>query len=509
MNGESVSLNYEALDKSYNLIDQFLVCFDESVSFLDTFQEILAEEERAMEEKKEALFQEKESLVSLQTSLEAEQKDIESQMVTLRNEIRLIISSNQGKPPEEQEDYSGLQASLDQLSRKSQENAEQLRIIQNELQLIDSYMSDIDLYLSNISSCMADNERYLDSYQDGIPNVTLLKERLMESFQLIEQMSKQDADVFHSSSLSMTSENHVYDGVRWLSGSNQATIATLWANQGKNYDHGVAYITDEKGVKRYLISASQAYGKVGDAIDIALKDGTVLPCLISDAVYSDSLLQYQVESGSTTVPWDIESGVIIKNQSETIFINTSSNETGGNIFQSSAVSSSVSSPRTVPLWNYSNVENNGNDNLVYTVVSGCDYVFPFEKNVDYRITSHVGNRNAPAANASTNHKGTDIGVPVGTKVHSLYSGTVLNTGSASGYGKWVQIMQDDGVLVTYGHVSKWDYFNVGDRVNRGDVIANSGNEGISTGPHLHLQLEKDGQILNSEYYLQNPSYLGY
>ncbi len=140
-----------------------------------------------------------------------------------------------------------------------------------------------------------------------------------------------------------------------------------------------------------------------------------------------------------------------------------------------------------------------NPDLIQSAQTG--YVFPFEKGVDAPVTSSVGYRNAPTAGASSNHKGTDIGVPVGTPIHSLSSGTVLHAGPASGYGQWVQIQQDDGKIVTYGHISKYDYFSEGDRVNAGDVVALSGNEGVSTGPHLHLQIEdSDGNIYSAEDY---------
>ena len=144
-----------------------------------------------------------------------------------------------------------------------------------------------------------------------------------------------------------------------------------------------------------------------------------------------------------------------------------------------------------------------NPNLIY---SDSGYVFPFEKGVDAPVSSSVGNRSQPTAGASTNHKGTDIAVPVGTEVHSLSSGTVVNAGrsDAGGFGNWVRVQQDDGNYVIYGHVSKSDFYQVGDRVEAGDVVALSGNEGVSTGPHLHLQINSaDGTVLNSEYIFQD------
>jgi murein DD-endopeptidase MepM/ murein hydrolase activator NlpD len=129
------------------------------------------------------------------------------------------------------------------------------------------------------------------------------------------------------------------------------------------------------------------------------------------------------------------------------------------------------------------------------------YVFPFAVCVDAPVTSSVGPRNAPLAGASTNHKGTDIGVSYGTEIHAISGGTVINAGrgDAGGFGNWVRIRQDDGNVVIYGHVSKSDYFSVGDRVEAGEVIANVGSEGYSTGPHLHLEIhDPNDNILNSE-----------
>ena len=138
-----------------------------------------------------------------------------------------------------------------------------------------------------------------------------------------------------------------------------------------------------------------------------------------------------------------------------------------------------------------------NENLKVSSISG--YVFPFANGVKAPVTSQVGLRNRPTAGASTNHKGTDFGVPVGTEIHSLSSGTVLNTGATQGYGQWVRVQHDDGNIAIYGHLSQSNFYNPGDRVNAGDVIALSGNTGVSTGPHLHLQIETpDGGILDSQ-----------
>ena len=136
------------------------------------------------------------------------------------------------------------------------------------------------------------------------------------------------------------------------------------------------------------------------------------------------------------------------------------------------------------------------------------YVSPFKVTDDTRISSHVGFRVAPETSqghGSSNHKGMDIAVPIGTEIHSINSGVVINAGNATGFGKWVQVQQDDGNVVTYGHVSNASIVSVGQRVEAGDVVAISGNEGNSSGPHLHLQVNKGdyhGEVIDPEYYLR-------
>lgn len=127
-----------------------------------------------------------------------------------------------------------------------------------------------------------------------------------------------------------------------------------------------------------------------------------------------------------------------------------------------------------------------NPNYIYSA-KYPGYVFPFEKGVNAPVTSHVGRRTAPTEGASTNHQGTDIGAANGTEIHAIYSGKVVTSGSFGGYGNCVRIQQDDGNLTYYGHCSKTTV-QVGERVEAGDVVGNVGSTGVSTGPHLHLEI---------------------
>ena len=68
---------------------------------------------------------------------------------------------------------------------------------------------------------------------------------------------------------------------------------------------------------------------------------------------------------------------------------------------------------------------------------------------------------------------------------------MLRAGPASGFGLAVYIQHDDGSVTVYGHIN--DYFvTAGQRVSAGTVIAEVGNKGQSTGPHLHFEVHVDG-----------------
>ena len=70
-------------------------------------------------------------------------------------------------------------------------------------------------------------------------------------------------------------------------------------------------------------------------------------------------------------------------------------------------------------------------------------------------------------------------------------GTVINAGPAQGFGNWVVIRHDDGEVSVYGHMRDYNV-SVGQRVSAGEQIAKIGNEGQSTGPHLHFEIKPDG-----------------
>ncbi|MFD9958354.1 M23 family metallopeptidase [Amycolatopsis sp. NPDC058986] len=102
------------------------------------------------------------------------------------------------------------------------------------------------------------------------------------------------------------------------------------------------------------------------------------------------------------------------------------------------------------------------------------------------------------------HRGQDIAAPIGTPIVAASSGRVIASGPANGYGLWVRIEHVGGVITTYGHNNR-NLVAVGQTVQPGQPIAEVGDRGESTGPHLHFQVEPSGQSVdpNAFYRQQN------
>ena len=102
-----------------------------------------------------------------------------------------------------------------------------------------------------------------------------------------------------------------------------------------------------------------------------------------------------------------------------------------------------------------------------------------------RVTSCYGSR------WGTLHAGVDIAAPIGTPVHTPEHGVVLQAGPASGFGLSVAVQHPDGTITLYGHVNQ-HFVSVGQSVSAGQQIAEVGNRGQSTGPHLHFEVHTRG-----------------
>jgi murein DD-endopeptidase MepM/ murein hydrolase activator NlpD len=114
-----------------------------------------------------------------------------------------------------------------------------------------------------------------------------------------------------------------------------------------------------------------------------------------------------------------------------------------------------------------------------------------------RISSGFGMRFHPVLGYSRMHKGIDFAVPVGTPVMAAGSGVVQIAGHLGGYGNYLRINHENGYGTAYGHLSRLaPGIHAGSHVRQGQVVAYSGNTGLSTGPHLHYEILIGGNQVN-------------
>lgn len=121
-----------------------------------------------------------------------------------------------------------------------------------------------------------------------------------------------------------------------------------------------------------------------------------------------------------------------------------------------------------------------------------DYAFPVDGG---NISSYYGYRQAPKLGATTKHQGLDIAVPVGSSVLSILDGVVSDVGYNKARGNYVTVDHGGGVQSLYQHLSGF-MASKGDKVSQGQLIAKTGNTGISTGAHLHFEISKDGKAVD-------------
>lgn len=112
-----------------------------------------------------------------------------------------------------------------------------------------------------------------------------------------------------------------------------------------------------------------------------------------------------------------------------------------------------------------------------------------------RITSSFGLRRHPLLGFTRMHKGLDIGAPYGSPIHAMTDGVVAFAGRTGGYGNFVKLVHGGGMASGYGHMSRIAV-SPGTRVRQGQVIGYVGSTGMSTGPHLHWEVWKNGGAIN-------------
>ncbi|MFZ5989167.1 MAG: murein hydrolase activator EnvC family protein [Bacillota bacterium] len=118
-----------------------------------------------------------------------------------------------------------------------------------------------------------------------------------------------------------------------------------------------------------------------------------------------------------------------------------------------------------------------------------------------RVSSYFGNRLHPILKRYKMHTGIDISAKSGASIVAANKGTVIMTGWQGGYGYTVVIDHGGGITTLYAHCSKI-IAKKNDVVKAGETIAKIGSTGLSTGPHLHFEVRKNGSPTNPLNYVK-------
>ena len=144
-----------------------------------------------------------------------------------------------------------------------------------------------------------------------------------------------------------------------------------------------------------------------------------------------------------------------------------------------------------------------------------NYIWPIKPK--YKVAEHDKygiRKNHYVLFKERQHSGFDITADIGTEVHAIADGEVLLAefdGTTTegydnfndGYGNKIEMLNDDGRRVVYGHLRQY-YVKPGDKVKQGDVIGITGSSGGSRVPHLHIEIRKTNTEETGLEYTINP-----
>jgi murein DD-endopeptidase MepM/ murein hydrolase activator NlpD len=119
----------------------------------------------------------------------------------------------------------------------------------------------------------------------------------------------------------------------------------------------------------------------------------------------------------------------------------------------------------------------------------------FPVNFQYISSGFSFHRYHPILHEYRAHQGVDLAARYGTPVKAVADGEVQESGWCGGLGNCVRIRHDGGIVSIYGHLSRIMTAE-GRKVRVGELIGLVGSSGLSTGPHLHYAIEKDGEYVN-------------
>ena len=116
-----------------------------------------------------------------------------------------------------------------------------------------------------------------------------------------------------------------------------------------------------------------------------------------------------------------------------------------------------------------------------------------------RLSSGYGMRKHPILGFNKMHKGTDFAAPKGTPIMASGDGKIIRSRWCGGGGNCIKIKHNSTYSTVYAHLSKFaSGIKEGVRVKQGRIIGYVGSTGMSTGPHLHYEVIKNGKRINSQ-----------
>lgn len=127
-------------------------------------------------------------------------------------------------------------------------------------------------------------------------------------------------------------------------------------------------------------------------------------------------------------------------------------------------------------------------------------VAPFIRPLNTWVTSPFGPRYNPIFKRREFHPGIDIAGVVGQRIRAAKGGVVYSVGFIKGYGLMIILKHPHGYSTRYAHLRK-SYVKVNEHIYQGQYIGEVGTSGLTTGAHLHLEIRKNGYVLNPEKFL--------
>lgn len=117
-----------------------------------------------------------------------------------------------------------------------------------------------------------------------------------------------------------------------------------------------------------------------------------------------------------------------------------------------------------------------------------------------KLTSRFGVRKHPVSGKIKAHNGMDIAKPMNTPIYAAHVGRVIFSGWKRGYGYVIEVLADNGYSTLYAHNSR-NVAKVNDEVSPETIIGYVGATGVATGPHMHIEVRKDGKLIDPSKFL--------